>query len=175
MSKYSHDGMLRIGWIMFKCLLSPACYCSVWAEKRSDREKFACCASTSSLGPPPPAASSMNQGTLGALLGALLGGLCASVPRHRPRHEPAFPAASLADFTAETASYLPAHIAHLVQCSGSGYLFENYHCNVYLLIGPRHDCQVSGEFVIWQKGWDGTNNVILVVETSRVFRPLSAE
>ena len=158
--------MMRIGYLMFKCLLSPACYCSV-ASPGSEQSREVIGRSlhvvpspSTSLGPPPPA-SSMNQGTLGALLGALLGGLCASVPRHRPRHEPAFPAASLADFTAETASYLPSHIRPF----GS---IQQWKCwlRIYLIFNGELplQCLTRPSEELDQSKVHGTNIVILVVD-----------
>ena len=162
---------------MFKCLLSPACYCSVGSRGLSREEKWSgeVCMLCQHQQPGPAATSRQFNEPGDAWSAAWRAAwrpvcLCSKAPTEAWASFPCSFTGRLhrGDSVVLTSAHSPIWF-NVGALAKNWYLFENYHCNVYLLIGPRHDCQVSGEFVIRQKGWDGTNNDILVVETKEVW------
>ena len=155
-------------------LLLQCCQSGLWAEQRSDREKFACCAQPQHQ--PGPATTSQFNEPGDAWSAAWRAAwrpvcLCSKAPTEAWASFPCSFTGRL--HCGDSVVLISAHssiwfnVYYVGALSKNCYLFENFHGNVWLLIGPSHDCQEKLSF----DKRDGKNNVLLVAKTSRLFRP----
>ena len=156
-------------------LLLQCCQSGLWAEQRSDREKFACCAQPQHQ--PGPATTSQFNEPGDAWSAAWRAAwrpvcLCSKAPTEAWASFPCSFTGRLhcGDSVVLTSAHSPIWFNAAVEVLAKNwYLMENSYCNVWHLIGPGRGHQQN----LTNQKYNGTNIVILVVGTLVVSWALS--